>query len=709
MQAGTELVGRYVLERILGSGGMGDVWQANDRQLERPVAVKVMRDRLADSRRFQREARIAARLQHPGITVVHDVGIHDGQPFIVMELLHGSDLATVLNRTPGRRLSVEKAVSLIVQAAGALQAAHAAHVIHRDLKPANLFRPDNGALKICDFGVARIADAADGLTTAGHVIGTVHYMSPEQCQGETRIDGRSDLYSLGCVLYELLTGQPPFAWGKARDIMNQHINTPPASLRTFRPDIPGQLDTIVLTMLAKDPGDRPDNAGNLAATLEAILRRGASAVSQSAARAAATSTEPAPATDGESTVTSDHPQARKVRKVSKVRKDQQAPARQHDRILVARPTPSADRQPQLQVAPSTGSWSLVAFDPHGHWLASTDGDGTIALWDAASGLPVRSWSAGTHVLAMAAGPGNRLAVGGDGGCARIWDVERAALSDQFLGHAGGVQAVAFDQSGIRLATGDADGVVRVWDRGSPQPGTACKAAYGAVTALVFDASGGRLAAGGEDDTLRLWDVGHSSTAILLAELPCAQEVTSIAFGAAAQLAVGGADGQVRIWNFGSPESPRRAAEQDHEGSVLALAWDTEGGRWISVGADGRLRAGDGEQQPVVPYGRIRTAAVSLATGQGAVVEDRSGRIHTFRIGDPGASQDLRGCDTSLTGVAFGPSGDSLAIGGADGVLHVWDARQQTLRSANAPGATASAPWPAHRVGGWWRYAARMAV
>ena len=174
MQAGTELVGRYVLERILGSGGMGDVWQANDRQLERPVAVKVMRDRLADSRRFQREARIAARLQHPGITVVHDVGIHDGQPFIVMELLHGSDLATVLNRTPGRRLSVEKAVSLIVQAAGALQAAHAAHVIHRDLKPANLFRPDNGALKICDFGVARIADAADGLTTAGHVIGTVH-------------------------------------------------------------------------------------------------------------------------------------------------------------------------------------------------------------------------------------------------------------------------------------------------------------------------------------------------------------------------------------------------------------------------------------------------------------------------------------------------------------------------------------------------------
>ena len=694
MQAGTELVGRYVLERILGSGGMGDVWQANDRQLERPVAVKVMRDRLADSRRFQREARIAARLQHPGITVVHDVGIHDGQPFIVMELLHGSDLATVLDRTPGRRLPVEKAVSLIVQAARALQAAHDAQVIHRDLKPANLFRQDNGALKICDFGVARIADATDGLTTAGHVIGTFYYMSPEQCQGETRIDGRSDLYSLGCVLHELLTGQPPFARGKARDIMNQHINTPPASLRTFRPDIPGQLDTIVLTMLAKDRRGRPDNASNLAATLEAVLRQGAFAVSQSAARVATTSAEPAPATDGESTITRDRPQARRVRK------DRQAPARQHDRILVASPTPPADRQPQLQVAPSTGSWSLVAFDPHGHWLASTDGDGTIALWDAASGLPVRSWSAGTHVLAMAAGPGNRLAVGGDDGCARIWDVERAALSDQFLGHAGGVQAVALAQSGIRLATGDANGVVRVWGPGSLQPDTACKAAYGAVTALAFDASGGRLAAGGEDDTLRMWDVGHSSTAILLAELPCAQEVTAIAFDAAAQLAVGDADGQVRVWNFGSPESPRKAAGQDHDGSVLALAWDTKGGRWISVGADGRLRAGDGEQQPVVPYGRIRAAAVSLATGRGAVVDDRSGRIHTFRIGDPGASQDLRGSDTSLTGVAFGPSGDSVVIGGADGVLHVWDARQQALRSVGAPegyGISAMAGSPGGRL------------
>ena len=207
MEAGTEIRGRFVLEKVLRSGGMGDVWQATDRELRRLVAVKLMRDQLSDAslvERFKREARIAAQLQHPGITVVHDFGRYNGQPFIVMELLHGEDLASVLDHTPARQLPVDEAILLIIQAAEALQAAHESRVIHRDLKPANLFLQNNGQLKICDFGIARIAGATDGLTMAGHVIGTAQYMSPEQCEGR-QIDERSDLYSLGCVFYELLT------------------------------------------------------------------------------------------------------------------------------------------------------------------------------------------------------------------------------------------------------------------------------------------------------------------------------------------------------------------------------------------------------------------------------------------------------------------------------------------------------------------------
>ena len=573
MQAGAELAGRYVLEAVLGSGAMGDVWQGTDRQLDRPVAVKVMRDRLADPRRFRREARIAARLQHPGITVVHDVGTHDGQPFIVMELLHGSDLAAVLGRTPGRRLPVEMAVELIAQAAAALRVAHSAHIIHRDLKPANLFRQDDGFLKICDFGVARVADATDGLITAGgYAIGTALYMSPEQCEGETQIDGRSDLYSLGCVLHELLTGGPPFPKGKAREIMHQHLTTPPASLRTLRPEIPEELDAIVLTMLAKKPDDRPDDAGSLAATLLAVLYPPASAVGQGAPPAAARPAGPAgpvPAVNGESIITKDRHRPRR------------APwdPRRHHSATGSRP-PALRRRPLRHWPTSSRGCRSRRRQVRGRCSHSTP---------TGTGSPPRTAMApsrsGTSPPACRYGPGrpgracSRWRPGGATGsrsaettAARgsgTWRARRSA--DQFRGHSGGVHAVAFEHGGIRLATGDADGVVRLWAPGGGQPVTAPRPAYGAVTALAFDASGARLAAAGEDDTLRVWDVDSPHAALLLAERQYGAEVTAIAFGPAGQLAVGGTDGRVRVWELAPPEIRWRPADHDHDGGILALA------------------------------------------------------------------------------------------------------------------------------------------
>jgi serine/threonine protein kinase len=268
MQAGLKLSRRYALQALLGSGGMGEVWRAVDEQLDRPVAVKVLREDLVDpelAARFRREARIAARLQHPGITVVHDVGSDDGHLFIVMELLHGRDLAAMLAEAPAG-LPTDVAVSLAIQAAEALQAAHAAHIVHRDLKPANLFVLNGGRLKICDFGIAWAVDSATHLTATGQAIGTPAYMSPEQCQGQ-EVDERSDLYSLGCVLYELLTGQPPFTGGQPLSIMLQHLNAAPAAPRTIRPNIPSELDRLVLELLAKDPVRRPADAGYVIAAL----------------------------------------------------------------------------------------------------------------------------------------------------------------------------------------------------------------------------------------------------------------------------------------------------------------------------------------------------------------------------------------------------------------------------------------------------------
>ena len=271
MQGGLKLSGRYALQVLLGSGGMGEVWRGVDEQLDRPVAIKVLREDLVDPElavRFRREARIAARLQHPGITVVHDVGSEGSHLFIVMELLHGRDLAAMLADAPAG-LPIDAAVSLAIQAAEALQAAHAAHVVHRDLKPANLFVLDGGRLKICDFGIAWAVDSATHLTATGQAIGTPAYMSPEQCQGQ-QVDERSDLYSLGCVLYEVLTAQPPFVGSQPLPIMLQHLNAVPAAPRTIRPDIPSELDRLVLELLAKDPARRPADAGHVVAALRAF-------------------------------------------------------------------------------------------------------------------------------------------------------------------------------------------------------------------------------------------------------------------------------------------------------------------------------------------------------------------------------------------------------------------------------------------------------
>ncbi|WP_370150541.1 serine/threonine-protein kinase [Streptacidiphilus sp. EB129] len=279
MEAGTLVQGRYRLLDLLGRGGMGEVWRAEDEYLGRRVAVKCLRQGAAhrDERqaellheRFRREARLAAGLQHPGITVVHDYGQVDGAPYLVMELLDGCDLGRLLDDSPGRGLPVGEALSAARQIAAALAYTHARDVIHRDLKPANLIRTPDGTVKICDFGIARL-NGDVGLTSrlggGRSPMGTPYYMSPEQIEG-TDVDHRSDLYAFGCVLYELLTGAPPFAVGDPLVILLDHRDTAPRPPRELRPEIPEGLQRVVLALLAKDPEDRPADAATVLRMLE---------------------------------------------------------------------------------------------------------------------------------------------------------------------------------------------------------------------------------------------------------------------------------------------------------------------------------------------------------------------------------------------------------------------------------------------------------
>jgi serine/threonine protein kinase len=267
MERGTLLKGKYRLDERLGSGGMGTVWRGEDIDLRRSVAIKVLLSQLSDeaaAERFLREARIAAGLQHPGITVVHDFGRDAGRLFIVMELLKGSDLAAILGETPGG-LPVGRVLRLGIQVAEALSAAHEQGVVHRDLKPANLFVLHGDRVKICDFGIAKATDVPSTLTSAGFAIGTPAYMSPEQWTGEG-VDTRSDLYSFGCVLYALLTGRPPFDADNPVALMRQHAEVQPAPPQGERP-IPEPLSDLVLRLLAKSPQERPPTAASVTAEL----------------------------------------------------------------------------------------------------------------------------------------------------------------------------------------------------------------------------------------------------------------------------------------------------------------------------------------------------------------------------------------------------------------------------------------------------------
>ena len=277
------VLGKYTIQDKIGEGGMGEVFIAEHRRMKRPVVVKILPASATKSkqsiRRFQREVEAAARLHHPNIVTAFDADEEDGIHFLVMEHVQGEPLGELVTRTGP--LAIETAISYILQAAQGLEYAHSKGIVHRDIKPNNLLVDSAGTVKILDMGLARfddssrstVVDGGDSLTGHNQIVGTIEYMSPEQVDDSSKVDGRSDIYSLGCTLFRLLTDRAPFVSDSVVKTLLAHRVEPIPSVNAIRPECPASLDALLSRMMAKVPEDRYQSAGELAEDLRSCLKQ----------------------------------------------------------------------------------------------------------------------------------------------------------------------------------------------------------------------------------------------------------------------------------------------------------------------------------------------------------------------------------------------------------------------------------------------------
>jgi eukaryotic-like serine/threonine-protein kinase len=585
-------LGNFQIVRVVGRGGMGVVLHGIDTCLQRDVAIKVLDPDLSKEdlavERFCREARAAASISHENVVAVHHVEHDEAKdlPFLVMELISGESLEKKLQRDG--RISLKEIVNIGMQTAAGLAAAHEKGLIHRDIKPGNILLEKSGQrVKLTDFGLARAAEDVR-LTRSGLVVGTPLYMSPEQASGD-ELDPRSDLFSLGVVLYELAAGEPPFTGKTPLAVLKRLTEDQPVPLRERNPELPEWFVHIVDRLLAKKPADRYQSAREVAGTLEhfwALLKSSETLVCPRKKIANLWKSIALGTLAGLLTL-------------------------MLGAVAVFFLLPHRDRPEETVPAPlhvfkgNAGPlWSL-AISKDGKNLAMGTDDGTVKFWDIAAEKV--DWTLNAHkgtIWSLALSP-QHLATGSDDGPAKIWDLS-THQELHALANSAGTRSLAFDPEGKRLMTGGRTGTVKVWDSVSGKEILTTAGHAGLVGAVAFAADGKTMASASGDKTIKLWDASSGQEKLTLQGHQAG--VYAIAFSPDGRFLVSGSwDKTVRLWELASGTliTTLTAPTQD----VWSVDFNAQGTLFASTGEDQMVRVWDFESKKEVAVFRGSSGAI----------------------------------------------------------------------------------------------------